>query len=452
MFGKFAAARSLDCDAPREFVHREVPMSQPFRFLQTGDFHLEQPLHGVAEIPDDWRHLLVDAPLQAARKVFETAVKEEVDFVLLTGDSLDPPQAGPRAISFLLDQFQLLHERGIAVYWVGGAVDRAEEWPAGLRFPESVHLYPNNRVIEITHMKGDVPIASIYGQSRSTRSEIRLSDFDHDDAEMFSIAVCHGFLEAASLQRLRMDYWALGGEHERRSLGGLAATAHYAGSPQGRSPDEVGPHGCTLIQVDEERRIRSRFIPTDAVRWQREKIVYSPTASLLELERLLFDRARKLIAEGEDRPQLATFVVDGIDRWTVSARKPGTPARIVEKLREEFARTKPALHTVELEFTSSTEPDIAWFEEDSIRGDYLRGVREWEQDSAATMEVEGYLPDPKILELLELDVKLEDRAVRTAVLKEAAVLGVELLSADDPGPLDRAAIAAAHERRKEARS
>jgi len=429
-----------------------LTMSEAFRFLHAGDFHLEQPLYGVTDVPDDWRHLFVDAPLQAARKVFEAAVKEEVDFVVLSGDLLDPPKAGPRAISFLLDQFQLLHERGIAVYWVGGQVDRAEEWPAGLRFPESVQLYANNRVNEITHMKGDVPIASIYGQSRSTRSEIRLGDFDHDDAQMFAVAACHGFLEASSLQRLRMDYWALGGEHERRSLNGLAATAHYAGSPQGRCPDETGPHGCTLVQVDEERRVRSRFIPTDIVRWQREKIVCSATASLLEIERVLYDRAKKLVAEAEDRPQLVAFVIDGVDRWTIAARKPGYPERLMEKLREEFGKSKPALYTLDVEFTSSHDAAPAWFEEDSIRGDYLRAIRDWRQDPAHPLDVEVYLPDPRILETLETDVKLDDLAVRTAVLDEAAVLGVELLSADDPGPLDRAAVAAVTERRREARA
>ena len=59
-------------------------MSQAFKFLHAGDFHLEQPLYGVSEVPDDWRHLFVDAPLQAARKVFEAAIKEEVDFVVKT--------------------------------------------------------------------------------------------------------------------------------------------------------------------------------------------------------------------------------------------------------------------------------------------------------------------------------------------------------------------------------
>jgi DNA repair exonuclease SbcCD nuclease subunit len=427
-------------------------MSEAFRFLHAGDFHLEQPLYGLTEIPDDWRHLLVDAPLQAARKVFETAVKEEVDFVLLAGDLLDPPTAGPRAISFLLDQFQLLSERNIAVYWVGGQVDRTEEWPEGLRFPENVHLFPHHRANEFTHMRGDEPIASIYGQSRSTRSEIRLSDFDHDDAQMFAIALCHGYLEPSSLQRLRMDYWALGGEHERRNFTGLAATAHYAGSPQGRCPDEVGPHGCTVVHVDEERRIKSRFVPTDVLRWQREKIVCGTTASLLEIERVLYDRAKKLVADADDRPQIATFVIDGVDRWTIAARKPGTPERLVTKLREEFGKSKPALYTLDIEFTSDHEAAPAWFEEDSIRGDYLRAVDHWRQNPTDALEVESYLPSVQLLETLEKDVRLDDHAVRAAVLAEAAVLGVELLSADDPGPLDKAAIAAATERRKEART
>jgi hypothetical protein len=165
----------------------------------------------------------------------------------------------------------------------------------------------------------------------------------------------------------------------------------------------------------------------------------------------LYDRAKKLVSEAEDRPQLVQFEIEGVDRWTIAARKPGTPERMVEKLREEFARSKPALYTLGIEFTNSHDTDPAWYEEDSIRGDYLRAIREWRLDPAHAVDVEVYLPNTSMLEMLETDVKLDDVAVRSAVLEEAAVLGVELLSADDPGPLDRAAIAAATERRKEAR-
>jgi hypothetical protein len=124
---------------------------------------------------------------------------------------------------------------------------------------------------------------------------------------------------------------------------------------------------------------------------------------------------------------------------------------MVEKLREEFAKTKPALYTLGVEIAPTDDAAPGWFEEDSIRGDYLRAIREWRIDPAQAVDVEVYLPDSRLLETLETDVKLDDVAIRSAVLEDAAVLGVELLSADDPGPLDRAAIAAATERRKEAR-
>jgi DNA repair exonuclease SbcCD nuclease subunit len=432
-------------------------MSDAFRFLHASDFHLEQPLYGVTEIPDDWKHLFVDAPLQAARKVFETAIKEEVDFVVLSGDLIDPERAGPRAISFLLDQLQLLYERKIAVYWTGGMVDQHDSWPAGLRFPENVQYYPPNHVEEITHMAGDRPLASVYGQSRSTRSEIRLGDYNHTDHVMFAIAVCNGRIEATSIARHRINYWALGGEHDRRTLSGLAATAHYPGSPQGRCPEEQGPHGCTIVHVEDDGRIRLRFVPTDVVRWQREKIIASASASLGEIERVLFDRAKKLISEAENRPQLVTFYVDGVDRWTVAARKPGTPQRMAEKLREEFARSKPPLWTLGVEFIRNEEQANSWFEEDTIRGDFLRALRDAHGDVNFALPLETYLPDARFGELLEQDVSLADSVIRHAVLSEAAVLGVELLSAGDAGPVDRVAAGVvmervANERRKESRA
>jgi DNA repair protein SbcD/Mre11 len=427
-------------------------MSDAIRFLHTSDFHLEQPLYGVSEIPDDWKHWFIDAPLQAARKVFETAIKEEVDFVLISGDVLDPDTAGPRAMAFLLDQFQLLHERNIAVYWSGGMVDTPEGWPSGLRFPENVHFYPSQRVEEITHMAGDRPIASVYGQSRSTRSEIRLGDFDHTDHVMFAIAVCNGRVDPSSIARHRINYWALGGEHSRRSLQGLAATAHYPGSPQGRCPEETGAHGCTVVHVEGDGRIRSRFVATDMIRWQREKIVASATASLGEIERVLFDRAKKLMNESDDRPQLVSFEIDGVDRWTVAARKPGAPQRMVEKLREEFSKSKPPLWTTAVEFMPQEEKSAVWFEEDTIRGDFLRAVREWQQDPAHPLDLVNYLPASRLLESLEYDVRVEEMGLRQAVLEEAAILGVELLSAGDPGPVDRGLAQSASERRKETRA
>ena len=52
-----------------------------------------EPLGGLSEAPSHLRDLLVDAPILAARRVFETAALEEADFLVLSGGILNPQQA-----------------------------------------------------------------------------------------------------------------------------------------------------------------------------------------------------------------------------------------------------------------------------------------------------------------------------------------------------------------------
>ena len=110
-------------------------MSQPpLRFVHTSDFHLERPLGGVAEVPTHLRELFLDAPFEAAAQVFETALSERADALLLAGDVVDFDLVGPRAVVFLQEQFQRLADHNLPVYWACGNVDPAESWPASVVF------------------------------------------------------------------------------------------------------------------------------------------------------------------------------------------------------------------------------------------------------------------------------------------------------------------------------
>ena len=40
----------------------------PFRFVHASDFHLEQPLCGVTDVPDHLRELFLEAPYAAAAR------------------------------------------------------------------------------------------------------------------------------------------------------------------------------------------------------------------------------------------------------------------------------------------------------------------------------------------------------------------------------------------------
>ena len=106
-----------------------------FRFIQSGDFHLDQPLGGLSNVPDHLRDLFCDAARSATKNVFENAVLHDVDFVLLTGNLLDVRRSTPKTIGFLLEQFETLNKAGIQVYWAGGSIDPPVRWPASIALP-----------------------------------------------------------------------------------------------------------------------------------------------------------------------------------------------------------------------------------------------------------------------------------------------------------------------------
>ena len=61
-------------------------MSQPpLRLVHASDLHLENPLGGVAEVPDHLRDVFLNAPYLAAEQVFELAISEGADALLLAG-------------------------------------------------------------------------------------------------------------------------------------------------------------------------------------------------------------------------------------------------------------------------------------------------------------------------------------------------------------------------------
>ena len=94
--------------------------AEPFRFVQASDLHLEQPVQGLAEVPEHLRAALLDAPFTAAERVFDATLAESADFLILAGDVLNPRHAGPRGITFLLEQFDTRLHAGIFAPAVAG--------------------------------------------------------------------------------------------------------------------------------------------------------------------------------------------------------------------------------------------------------------------------------------------------------------------------------------------
>jgi DNA repair exonuclease SbcCD nuclease subunit len=403
---------------------------QPFRFLHAGDFHLEQPLFGLAEVPQQLRDLFVDAPYLAAERVFEAAIREKVDFVVLTGDLLDVERAGARGLTFLLEHFERLDAQGIAVYWAGGLIDGPQEWPAAAALPGGVLVFPAFKSEQFTHFRGENPVATLWGRSCTGSMNVPAADFGEDNDRLFTVAITHGQCAAERLVARPIEYWALGGEHNRQTLGSALRTIHYPGSPQGRSAEEPGPHGCTLVHVNEEQKGRLQFIPTDAARWQVESLTLLADASKAELRKHFTDRIKQLRTDGEERALLVKWIVRGGRKLLATHHRAQLTTELLDWLRGEFGVGRLPLWTLDIEFDDAEVP-AEHYSEDSMLGEFLRAVRALQLDDQAEIELASLLSPRQQESPLAALADCSDPEVRQQVLCEAATLGARLLGADD---------------------
>ncbi|MEX0979389.1 MAG: metallophosphoesterase, partial [Pirellulales bacterium] len=252
-------------------------MERSFRFLHAGDLHLERPPGSLAEVPDTLRAALAEAPYRAAERVFDAAVKHQVDFLVLAGDVVDPQLSGPRALVFLNEQFQRLADHGIRVYWAGGPYDQFEHFVDAWPLADNVLRFPLFRVQRVVHHRDGEGLVQILGTSTDGQKLLDGADFATDSSGLFSVAVAHGTTDVDALATRGINFWALGGSHTRHTLASGSVTVHDCGTTQGRHARESGPHGCTLVQVDETDRVLTTFIPTDAVRYFDERVTVDET-------------------------------------------------------------------------------------------------------------------------------------------------------------------------------
>jgi hypothetical protein len=412
-------------------VRKEASMPSPtLKFLQAGDFHLEQPLGGVEEVPADLREVFLEAPFLAAEQVFETALVEDVDGLLLTGDLVDLDHAGPRAIVFLLRQFQRLADHGIEIYWAGGPIDPPDAWPPSAPLPPNVHVFPIGRVETFEHRRGDVVIARIQGTSRTAGQPLNDSGFHRDANGLFTIGVAYGTSAAPGTEGDRVHFMALGGQHRRQTVDQSPGIAHYAGTPQGRNPEETGSRGCTLISVDETGHVKARFVATDAIRWISETIEI--TAGVVEADLLgqIQERVLKMRSNHPDRDLLVSWRITGRGALVNALRPAGYAGELVGRLRKQYAESSPRLWSVDIHCDERIDCPGEWYDQETILGDMLRQFRTLESDEDAPLSLADFLP-PRLRE--GTLASLAEVAVheRSGLLSAASKLGLELIGMED---------------------
>jgi DNA repair protein SbcD/Mre11 len=407
---------------------------RPFRFIHASDFHLEIPVQGMAEVCDHLREPLLEAAYVAAGRVFDAVLAEDADFLVLAGDILRPQDAGLRGPLFLTEQFTRLAERNVPVYWAGGEVDPPEAWPHAFPLPPNVHVFPRGRLAEFSHQRDGAPVARLVGLSRDGARPVRPSDYQPDPAGLFSIAVAHGNLETTALQTRGFHYWALGGPHDRGTPLTSPVMVHHPGTCQGRRPEEFGPHGCTLVQVDEQGQVRTSPLSTDALRWLNERLAVDEATTRERLESLFRERLHALVETTPKMDLMISWTISGSGPLVAPLRRGGLGGELLEWLRSEYGLAQPAVWSVSLEMEPAIALPPAWYEQDNIRGDFLRAVRQLEMNADEPLELESYVAETHLAGGLAAAAAVHDKTLRQRVLRDTALLGVDLLSGEESAP------------------
>lgn len=406
----------------------------PFRFVHASDLHLERVAEGISEVPDHLRGILVDGAYRAVERLVDTALAEDVDFLILSGDVLNPLTTGPRGPLFLGNQFQRLSERKISVYWASGMVDPPDAWPAWLKLPETVHLFPKGQVAEIIHQRNGMSLARLVGRGRDRERVVDLAGFEADPSGLFTIGVVHGEFESANLASHGLHYWALGGAHARSTLGTSPCVAHYSGTTLGRNRGETGPHGGTLVQVDDQRRVRTNPFSTDAFRWCDEYLVLDEHTTRDGLEALFRDRVRALADAAPDAVLLVSWTLAGVGPLMGKLRSGPLAAELLAGLRADFGEATPARWSLSIECEPATRLPDDWYEQETFLGDYLRALRHYQVNADESLGLEEYLDERHRAGTLGSLAEIADPAARERILRAAAQLGADLLRGEEGHP------------------
>lgn len=400
---------------------------ESIRFLHAGDFHLERAMQDLTDLPEHLKASLVDAPWKAAEAVFEAAIVENVDFVLLSGDLLNPISCGAVGPAFLIEQFERLEQRKIPVYWAGGGVDDPERWPDAVALPSNVHCFSKKQVESVVFRRNGFPLATIVGRSNDGRESIRAAEFQTEANDTYVIAIAHGVADRDSLLSERIDYWALGREHHRHALHGEAPHMRVCGTTQGRSFEEEGSHGFWTVEVDGDHDANIAATDCDTFRYVTQTLDVEDLAMGRDIRELMSKRIARLQSEHGARHLIIRWRVE-LDLENSAMVGPAAIDEILGWLRREYGHGACSVWSTEIEVLSPQSYPAKWQEEDTILGDFLRTSLDNKKTSGTQLNlkplIESETPGTSVWQNVLID---ESSLVTSAALDRATLLGVDML-------------------------
>lgn len=268
------------------------------RFIHAADLHLDTPFYGLQEISKDLSSLMRKAPFESLKKIIDTAIEKEVDFVLLSGDLYNTQKINIKAQSIFIKELKRLKEEGIKVFLIRGNHDflSEENKKLTLQLPDNVYLYSEEVQTHIIKTKENKKVAvSAFSYENQWIQERKIKEYPERFEEVdMHIGMLHGAIDQSDsstgnyapfsiseLKEKNYDYWALGHIHQKQKISTLPL-AYYPGNIQGLHKNERGEKGCLVLEKS-LRSLKVEFVTTASIVWEELRVDLKDIADINQL-------------------------------------------------------------------------------------------------------------------------------------------------------------------------
>ncbi|MFP6765014.1 MAG: hypothetical protein VB858_15410 [Planctomycetaceae bacterium] len=423
---------------------------QALRFVHAASLLIDHQLHDVRPAADELRPTLIDATITAFERLIEACVDQDVDFLLLTGDTFCESDRSLRARVAIREGFDCLREAGIEVFVVPGPEDPQSAWQAFPGLPENVSLFIPQTDEPTAVMREGHVIATLQACSQrpgvSPQSPVQAEPTQTLRTSPLRISVmppCRSStLEPdcdrieTLLQHQTADYLAVSAPYPKLTTTHGDRMAHCPGPATAISRENTGLCGCTLVSVDDEAHITARHFVTSPLLRLRIEIAVAEHATWDELIATMRSEINSL----EPLDPVSTVFLEWHLVGSSELLKALESTEAEEELFELFAADSTVLsdmsvsHNLQISRQSETQEETAWrsFAREESRqqqpNPFVTGlaVRLEETESIAHAVLEqvrsGSDPDsPWTSRLEEIVSRVSPRTVTTHVRRLGAV-------------------------------
>ncbi|EGG33761.1 Ser/Thr phosphatase family protein [Lactobacillus iners SPIN 1401G] len=296
------------------------------KFLHIADVHLDSPFLGLSFLPSELFCQIKNAIQLSFEKAVNFAIDNDVDLVLLAGDTFDSIHPTPQSKIFFANQIKRLVDRQIQVVMVLGNHDYSQIDDLLLNESPYFKIIGSNEQIEqvdfMTKSQYKYRVVGFSYQHNHITEDI-IAKYPPKSTSIYTIGLAHAGMKQSSVDQnnyapftlnevknLNYDYFALGHIHLRQVLS-QEPWIVYSGNLQGRHVNEKDAKGFYFGQVDEQsQNTQLQFIDVSPIVWQTvDLILDEPFKSATKL----CAKIQNLLADNNLRPTLFTVNIIGAE-------------------------------------------------------------------------------------------------------------------------------------------